>query len=172
VSCELAGCELFLFGAEFAEDSDGGGGADAIGAGFKQGADLCDSADASGGLDAAARADYAAHERDIGGGSASRCKAGSGVDEIRASLNGDFGGAESLLHGEQAGFEIDFECRAMMVRDDCDRTNGMVDGLVIAALHGSDGKNHSELASAETDESRGFMKQRGNQRCAERKTYC
>src|ERR1700734_644750 len=58
----------------------------------------------------------------------------------------------------------------MMMSDGGDRMNGMMDGVMIAALHLSDGKNHSELASAKTDEARSLMKQRGNQRCAERKT--
>ena len=92
-----------LFRSEFAHDGDGGGGADAVGAGFKQCADLGDSADAAGGFDAAACADDAAHECDIGGSSASRGKARRGVDEIRAGLNGDLRGAQLFLHGEQAG---------------------------------------------------------------------
>ena len=60
----------------------------------------------------------------------------------------------------------------MMMRNGGDRVNGVVDGVMVAALHGADGKDHSDFASAETDEGLGLMKQSGNQRSAERKTYC
>ena len=54
--------------------------------------------------------------------------------------------------------------------DFCDGMNGVFDGVMIAALELADGKNHAELARAEPDERRGFLTERGDQRCAERKS--
>ena len=122
------------------------------------------------GLDAAARAGYAAHQGDIGGGCAAGGEAGGGLDEVGAGLDGDFGGAQLFFHGEQAGFEIDLEQSAVMMGHVDDGVNGALDGLMVAALELADGKNHAELASTEADERRGLLAQSGDERRAKRES--
>ncbi len=87
---------------------------------------LGQGADAAGGLDAAARAGHAAHQGHIGGGGAAGGKAGRGLDEVRAGLDGDLRSAQFFFHGEQAGFEIDLEQSAMMMGHADHRVNGVL----------------------------------------------
>ena len=47
--------------------------------------------------------------------------------------------------------------------------DGVVDGLVVAALELADGDDHVQLARAQTGQRGGLLAQRGDQRSAERK---
>src|ERR1700685_3740549 len=59
-----------------------------------------------------------------------------------------------------------------------DGMNCVMNGVMIAALHQTDGQNHSQLAGAEANERFSLMTQRRNERGAERnagageKAYC
>ena len=54
-----------------------------------------------------------------------------------------------------------------MMGDGGDGVDGVVDGLVIAALELANGNDHIQLARAKTGESRRLLAQRGDQRGAE-----
>jgi hypothetical protein len=136
---------------------------------LRAGRDIGQGADAAGGFDAAARAGYAAEQGHVGSGCAAGGEAGGGLQEIRAGLDGDFGGAKLFFHREQAGFQNHLEQRAVMMGDGGRRVDGVVDGVVVAALELADGDDHVQFADAETGEGGCLLAQRGDERSAERK---
>ena len=56
-----------------------------------------------------------------------------------------------------------------MMGDRGRRVDGVMDGLVVAALELADGDDHVQLARAETGEGGGLLAEGGDQRGAERK---
>ena len=68
--------------------------------------------------------------------------------------------AQLLFHGEQCGFQNHLEQRAVMVRNRGRGVNGVVDGLVVAALELADGDHHVQFARAQPDQRGGLLAQR------------
>ena len=114
-------------------------------------------------------AGHAAHQGHIGRGCAAGGKAGRGLDEVRARLDGDLRAAQLFFHAQQGGLQNHLEQRAVMMGDGGRGVDGVLDGLVVAALELADGDHHVQLARSQASQRRRLLAQRGDQRRAQRK---
>src|SRR4051812_18176851 len=105
----------FSLRSQFAHHGHPGGGADAVGAGVEHEADVGQGADAPRSFYTAASSGYAAEKGNVGRRGATRGEAGGGLKEVSSRLNGDFGGAQLFLHGEQVRFKYHFKDGAVMM---------------------------------------------------------
>ena len=81
-------------------------------------------------------------------------EAGRGLEKVCAGLDGEFRGAKFFLGAQQAGFQDDFEQRAVMMGHGDGGMKGVLHGVVVAALELADGDDHVELARAQAERAR------------------
>ena len=159
------------FGGEFGEDFDAGGGADAGGPGVEHGTGVGEGADSAGGLDSGAGAGDRAHEGDVVDGGPAGGEASGGLDEVGPGGEGEFGGAELFLEGEQAGFEDDLDDGPVGVGEIDDGVDFVLDGVVVllgCGLEQADVEHHVEVVRAELEDAGGLVALAGGERCAKR----